>query len=173
MNNLNNMFKNGSIPDEMKEKLSGFLNQNAAQNNHQNTNEPNNFNTNEETHTNQTQSSTQNPPNINPEMLQNLMKMFSQSNSSNSDSVHNSSDNNASSDGSSFGSNIDMNTIFKLKNVMDKMQNNKDDPRANLLLSLKPYLKESRKSKVEQYVQLFGMTKILETFNESGGEHTK
>lgn len=167
MNNLSNMLKNGNIPDDMKEKLNGFLNQNNNENS--NTNDTSKENTNNSSK----QSTSQNPPNINPEMLQNIMKMFSQSNTSNSDSVHNSADNNTSADNSGFGANIDMNTIFKLKGVMDKMQNTKDDPRANLLLSLKPYLKDSRKSKVEQYVQLFGLTKVLDTFNENGGEHIK
>ena len=52
--------------------------------------------------------------------------------------------------------------------------NKKDDPRAKLLLSLKPYLKESRKSKLEQYVQLLNMSKIIEVFNKpSGGDSAK
>lgn len=29
MNNLANMLKNGNIPEEMREKMNGFLNQNA------------------------------------------------------------------------------------------------------------------------------------------------
>lgn len=29
MNNLANMLKNGNIPEEMKEKMNGFLNQNT------------------------------------------------------------------------------------------------------------------------------------------------
>lgn len=29
MNNLANMLKNGNIPEEMKQKMNGFLNQNA------------------------------------------------------------------------------------------------------------------------------------------------
>ncbi len=41
------------------------------------------------------------------------------------------------------------------------------------MLSLKPYLKESRKSKVEQYVQLLNMTKVMEAFRENGGEKIK
>ena len=49
---------------------------------------------------------------------------------------------------------IDINTILKMKSIMDKMGNSKNDPRANLLLSLKPYLKESRKAKVEQYIRI-------------------
>ena len=53
---------------------------------------------------------------------------------------------------------------------MDKMNQKKDDPRSNLLLSLKPYLKPSRKQKVDQYIQLFSMTEILEALNSTGGE---
>ena len=69
--------------------------------------------------------------------------------------------------------NIDINTLLKIKSIMDKINSSKNDPRSNLLLSLKPYLKESRKSKVEQYIQLLNMTKIMEDFNENGGEKTK
>ena len=62
---------------------------------------------------------------------------------------------------------------MKLKTVLEKV-NSRDDPRSNLLLSLKPYLKESRKNKVEQYIQLFNMTKVLDIFNSmSGGESKK
>lgn len=66
---------------------------------------------------------------------------------------------------------IDINTILKMKQVMDSMKSNKDDPRANLLLSLKPYLKKSRQQKVDQYVKLFGLGKAFEAFNFLGGEN--
>jgi len=69
---------------------------------------------------------------------------------------------------SSNNSTIDIETILKMKSIIDKM-NSKDDPRANLLLSLKPYLNEIRKSKVEQYIQLFNMSKILDVFHSKGG----
>lgn len=69
--------------------------------------------------------------------------------------------------------NIDMNTILKIKQVMEKMNQNKNDPRSNLLLSLKPYLKPTRKQKVDQYIQLFNMGSIMENFNFMGGEKTK
>lgn len=62
---------------------------------------------------------------------------------------------------------IDFETIMKMKKVMEAMNSNKNDPRANLLLSLKPYLKESRKEKIDQYIKLFGMSKAVEMF---GGE---
>lgn len=77
--------------------------------------------------------------------------------------------NEESSNSKQDGPNIDIETIMKMKTIMDKMQSNKNDPRANLLLSLKPYLKESRKEKVDQYIQLFGMSKVMEMFNSMGG----
>lgn len=68
---------------------------------------------------------------------------------------------------------IDFETIMKMKQVMDKMKGSGDDPRANLLRSLKPYLKESRKEKIDQYIKLFGMSKVMEVFNNTGGEAKK
>ena len=92
----------------------------------------------------------------------------STNNSGTSNNFYNS--NNPSDNGSSTPE-IDINTILKMKQIMDSMNSKKDDPRANLLMSLKPYLKESRKKKVDQYVKLFGLGKAFETFNFLGGEN--
>lgn len=96
------------------------------------------------------------------------------SNSANSSSSSESQDNseNTSSNSSNSFSGIDFETILKMKSIMEKM-NSKDDPRANLLLSLKPYLKESRKNKVEQYIKLFNMSKVMEVFGGMGGENKR
>ena len=114
-------------------------------------------------------SSNSEKPSISPEMLANMAKMFnsnsSNNQSSNTDELNNS---NNSSNSTSSGPNFDMETILKIKSIFDQM-NKKDDPRSNLLLSLKPYLKESRKNKLDQYIQFFNMSKIFETFNKSGG----
>ena len=67
-------------------------------------------------------------------------------------------------------SGIDMNTIFKLKQAMDSMNNNKNNPRSNLLLSLKPYLRPERRPKIDQYIQLFNMSSIVENLKSMGGE---
>lgn len=40
--------------------------------------------------------------------------------------------------------------------------NNSNDPRSNLLQSLKPYLREGRKEKVDQYANLLNVAKIAE-----------
>lgn len=80
------------------------------------------------------------------------------------------SDTSSSNEQSNPFGNIDMNTILKIKQVMEKMNQNKNDPRSNLLISLKPYLKPSRKQKVDQYIQLFSMGSIMENFNFMGGD---
>lgn len=66
--------------------------------------------------------------------------------------------------------NIDLNTMLKMKSIVDSMNKQQNDPRANLLRSLKPYLKPSRKEKVDQYIKLFSMGKVFEVLNPLGGE---
>ena len=96
--------------------------------------------------------------------LKNIVNNLKNSSSSNTENnVHNSN--------SSDSPEIDINMIMKMKQIMDSMNANKDDPRANLLLSLKPYLKKSRQDKVEQYVKLFSLGKAFELFNSLGGEN--
>lgn len=65
---------------------------------------------------------------------------------------------------------FDINTMLKMKSIIDSMNQQKDDPRANLLMSLKPYLKSSRKQKVDQYIKLFQMGKVIEVLNPLGGD---
>lgn len=158
MNNLASMLKNGNIPEEMKSKMNQFMSQNSDSTNQSSSS------------TDEAENASSNTNTMNPEMMQNLMKMFL--NSSSSSSNNSQTENGKNSETSNF-SGIDMNTILKMKSIMDKMQNSKNDPRSNLLLSLKPYLKETRKEKVEQYVQLLNMTKIMEAFHENGGEKIK
>ena len=98
----------------------------------------------------------------NPEMVNNLLNML---NNNNSNQNNNKSEN--TSDSSNFN-NIDIETIMKMKSIIDKM-NSKNDPRSNLLLSLKPYLNENRKSKVDQYIRLMNMSKVLDVFPFMGG----
>ena len=68
--------------------------------------------------------------------------------------------------------NIDIETIMKMQKIISTMNESKNDSRTNLLLSLKPYLKESRKSKIDQYIQFMKMEKIIEMFGNSGGDVT-
>ena len=110
--------------------------------------------------------------NISPEMVNNLFNMFNNSNTS-SDNNYSTFNNNSDNQNSSFNANsIDFETIIKMKSIIDKM-NIKDDPRSNLLHSLKPYLKDSRKSKVDQYIQLMNMSKVIDVFPFMGGDKKK
>lgn len=103
--------------------------------------------------------------NISPDMVNNLFNMLNNSSSDSSNSNNNQSNENSSSG-------IDIETIMRMKTIIDKM-NVKDDPRSNLLQSLKPYLKESRKSKVDQYIQLMNMSKVIDVFPFMGGDNKK
>ena len=50
---------------------------------------------------------------------------------------------------------------------MSVMKNaNKPSPSSELLKSLKPFLNETRKEKVDQYIKIIGVTKAFEAFNE-------
>ena len=89
---------------------------------------------------------------------------------SNDYSTYNSSD---SSDTQNNGFNIDFETLLKIKSIMDKMNSKKDSPRSNLLLSLKPYLNDRRKDKMDQYIKLLNMGEMIELLmdnNNNGGD---
>lgn len=106
------------------------------------------------------------------DMLKNISQMINDGNIP--DEIKNivgnlKSDNSSSVNNSS---NLDFETILKMKSIFEKM-NSTEDPRANLLRSLKPYLKDSRKSKVDQYIQLFNMSKIMDVLKPNGGESAK
>lgn len=103
---------------------------------------------------------------ISPEMISNLMNMLKNNQNKKEEETN-------SNDSASSAPQIDIETLLKMKTIFEQI-NKKDDPRAKLLLSLKPYLKESRKSKLEQYVQLLNMSKVIEVFNKpSGGDSAK
>lgn len=104
-----------------------------------------------------------------PDDFKNILNNFMKN--SNKDST-NSAPNNSSTDDTSESSEpgIDINTILKMQKIMQGMNSQKNNSRATLLRSLKPYLKPSRQEKVEQYIQLFNMEKVIEMLNNNGGE---
>lgn len=118
---------------------------------------------------------------ISPEMIQNFSNMMNNSSDNNLDNkssehVQNNNNNVHSSNSSNSNmfdlNNIDMNTILKMKSIMDKM-NNSNDPRANLLYSLKPYLREERKGKVDQYANLLNFANIAELLRNDNNKENK
>lgn len=144
--NVKKMVDSGNIPDDIKQMMNNFQNNS----NSSNFSEPT--------------SSQNSAPDLNnilsqvsPEMINNLSSMLN----SNNQSSNNSGNNN--------NFNIDMNTIMKMKSIMENM-NNKNDPRANLLYSLKPYLRDSKKDKLDQYVNLLNVSKIADVMNKNNNE---
>lgn len=69
--------------------------------------------------------------------------------------------------------NFDLNTMLKLKSIMDAMNNQNNDSRSQLLLSLKPYLRDSKKDKIDQYIKLLNIANVIQVMNPSGGENKK
>ena len=151
LNQFNKMLENNEIPEDFKNIINNFKNSSNNPNNSTSTGNSQNFSNNSH---------------------------FDNANSSSSTNFNNANSNNSSSNNPNNADNfvnefpdIDINTILKIKQVMSSINSNKHDPRANLLISLKPYLKESRKKKVDEYVKLFSISKAFEAFGSLGGEN--
>lgn len=122
--------------------------------------------------------------NINPDMINNLVNMLKTNentknlNKLNAEEINeklksininevlsnfsNSQANNTNQNQNSNSGNqntIDMETIMKVKNIMEKM-NIQNDANSNLLYSLKPYLRESKQAKLDQYANLMKFSQI-------------
>lgn len=147
MKNLNNMLDENKIPDNFKDML-GSLMQNSDKNNN-------------------TDGATNNINNSNIDLNSVLKILRENSNNSSNDTNNKEKKVSDSSDDSSLG-NIDINTILKMQEVIKSMNSESNSSRANLLRSLKPYLKQSRQEKVDQYIQLFNMEKVFKMLNNNG-----
>lgn len=135
---------------EIIQKLSSMLNNS---NNQENTDNENNDQNDVSSNSN----------NINEDTIQNIFKNLNFNN--------NQSANQSTSNENNF--NFDISTMLKMKSVMDKMNSNQNNPRSNLLLSLKPYLNDNRKQKLDQYMQFLNISQIIDAFNSDGGVNNK
>lgn len=105
--------------------------------------------------------------NISPEMIQNFSKILSQ-NSNKESNIQESKQTSDNSNNNNFDfSNLDMNTIMKMSSAINKMKDSKNDPRANLLNSLKPYLRDSKKGQLDNYMNLLNVAKIAEIMKDN------
>ena len=143
------MVDSGNIPDDIKQMMKGLQNNSNSQNS-----QPSSSSTNSNADLNSLLN------NISPEMINNLGSMLNSNNKTSQNSNQNGN------------FNLDMNTIMKMKTIMENM-NNKDDPRANLLYSLKPYLRDGKKDKLDQYVNLLNVSKIAEFMNQNNKNDNK
>ena len=98
--------------------------------------------------------------NISPEMIENFVNM-----------LKNNSDN-SKTEADTYSSNIDFDTIMKFKSIADALNNSNDRDR-NLLYSLKPYLRQERQEKLEQYINILKISQLSKLFkNSSEDNHT-
>lgn len=111
---------------------------------------------------------------ISPEMIQNFSKMLSNQEKTNNSNNYSTQKENSSNTNNNFDfSNIDMDTIMKMSSALGKINNSKNDPRANLLNSLKPYLRDSKKDKLDNYMNLLNVAKIAEIVKDNNKENKK
>lgn len=168
-NNLKKMVDSGNIPSEVQGMINNLNNSN--------------------TDSKQTLNNMLNQ--VSPEMLSNLSSMLNSSNSANNPITHSSFNHNVSSQNKSSynnfsgennsssssqsaqdnGLNIDMATLMKMTSIINKMNNN-DRASKNLLQSLKPYLRDSRKDKLDQYSNLLNVAKIAEVMKNDKKENS-
>ena len=139
---VQNMVDNGNIPKDLQNMVKQFSNNSSKSDN-------------KEDNKDETA--------ISPEMINSISSLL-QGNPK--------SENSKDNDSNIFGdSGIDFDTLMKMKHIIEAM-NQKDDPRSNLLYSLKPYLRESRKNKLDQYVGLLKMTKIADFMKQEKKENS-
>lgn len=111
--------------------------------------------------------------NISPEMIQNFSKILSnqgekQNANNQNNQVKKEEQNESKTENSTFDfSNLDMNTVMKMSSAINKMKDTKNDPRANLLNSLKPYLRDSKKGQLDNYMNLLNVAKIAEIMKDN------
>lgn len=112
------------------------------------------------------------------EALDNLInsikeKMSSDNNSNESDNSNfydfvnnlNNSGNKEKKESNNF--NFDPSMILKMQKMMSLMQ--KDNPKKDLLLSLKPFLRKTRQDKMNDYITILNVLSILESLKNNKG----
>lgn len=60
---------------------------------------------------------------------------------------------------------FDVETILKIKNIISKMNQNRDCPRNKLLFALRPYLEKDKQEKLEQYIKIANLLSVMENLD--------
>lgn len=79
-----------------------------------------------------------------------------------------SNNNNSNESNNSNFSGFDTSTILKFQRILSSL--NKNDPKKNLLLSLKPFLSKSRQDKLNEYVTMLTIANAIEIFGSKGSD---
>lgn len=146
-NNSNYNRNNNSNYSSNKQDYNKYSNTYSQRSNYShNNNEPKNYNN-----------------NIDLNNIGELLKNFQMNNNTNEK-------NNSNNDSSDFP-NIDVETMMRIQNIMTKMKSaNVNDDMSQLLMSLKPYLRDEKKGKIDEYIKLIKMGKMTQMFDSFGGD---
>lgn len=60
--------------------------------------------------------------------------------------------------------------MFKIQNIMSKLNNKKNNSQTQLLSALRPFLKPSRREKVDTAMRLLSFSDVFEIIRESQGD---
>ena len=178
-NELSNMIKkaqeminNNQIPEELKGLINNMNNSINSNNIHKNINSNTSQHSNLSNRNTISNSTTDSNHNYYNKYANTYSRSQQEKSKSSLESINFSSNESSPkpSDTSGF-SDLDIETILKLQSIMNKLKsNNTNDDMSKLLLSLKPYLRNEKKEKVDEYIKLIKMGKMTQLFNTLGGD---
>lgn len=108
-------------------------------------------------------SNSNNNYNPNPRQTNNNQKNYNTYSQMNNRQTSSSNSNNSMPD-------IDMATLMKMQSIMSKMKSSDNDDMSRLLLSLKPYLRDEKKDKIDEYIKLIKMGRLTQVIESLGGD---
>ena len=108
-------------------------------------------------------SNSNNNYNQNPKQANNNQKNYNTYSQMNNRQTSSSNSNNSMPD-------IDMATLMKMQSIMSKMKSYDNDDMSRLLLSLKPYLRDEKKDKIDEYIKLIKMGRLTQVIESLGGD---
>lgn len=154
MKNFSSMMNGKEIPDNIKEMLNSFANKSNNSS------------------SNMAAGSSDNTTKNIASNVSNNANNKEQSNNSHFDtqeSYHRNSNNSSDNcaENSSPFDGIDFDTMMKMQKIISSMNSSSNSSGANLLRSLKPYLKPSRQAKVDECIQLLSLEKAFSLMNNS------
>lgn len=65
----------------------------------------------------------------------------------------------------------DVETMMKINQIIKAMNSNTNTASANLLYSLKPFLRKTKQDKIDQYVNMLKLSSIISEFNKNNNEN--
>ena len=108
-------------------------------------------------------SNSNNNYNPNPKQTNNNQKNYNTYSQMNNRQTSSSNSNNSMPD-------IDMATLMKMQSIMSKMKSSDNDDMSRLLLSLKPYLRDEKKDKIDEYIKLIKLGRLTQVIESLGGD---